>query len=252
MIKPQNSRFLYRAQGLVAGGFLLRPAEELIAPEGGSATLAITGGYNSSRISNFRHRDILSLRSGYTMVTGRKSVDGERFETVVTSVVENLNIMGVVTVDRIVARVSSFHPDQDNAEPSITPLGSHFQGLRVNGRDVSFTCLADDFKGLETYSGMECKLREDKQLRQQVIPGNGWDEKGMVPLSLVRDLTWGKEECAAGGNRLEVEGFGVVHLAELIASRHTRRLTMLRVELGCAADGDVQVCGVEGDGHRLP
>jgi hypothetical protein len=252
LIKPQNSRFLYRAQGLVGGGFLQRPADEMIDIPGGAASLSINGGYNSSRIENFRHRDIVSIGSGYSFVSGRRSVDGERFETVVTSVVENLNILGVVTAERIVARIASFHPDQDGVEPFITPMGTHFQGLRIGGREVRFTSLADSFKGLETYSGIECKIRDDEDFQRQIIPGKGWTEKGMMPLSLVRDLCWGDEEISPGVNFIEIPDFGVVHLAELIVSQQTRRLTMVRVQLGCAVDGEFSAGDVEGDGHRVP
>jgi hypothetical protein len=253
LIKPQNSRFLYRAQGLVAGGFLQRPTDELIEPQGGASSLSINGGYNSSRIENFRHRDIISIGSGYTVVSGRKSVDNERFETVVTSVVENLNILGIVTAERIVARIASFHPDKDGAEPSITPLGSHIQGLRICGRYVNFTCIADNFQGFETYHGLEQKIRSHDVMKHQIIDGRGWAEKGMLPLSLVQGVTWGNETCSSlGRNTIEIPEFGVVHLPELIVSQQTRRLTMLRVELGCAVDGSFSAGDVEGDGHRIP
>jgi hypothetical protein len=258
MIKQQNSRFLYRANGLVVGGFLQRPTDELIDPQGGGARLAITGGYNSSRIENFRHRDILSIGSGHSMVSGRKSVDGERFETVVTSVIENLNILGIVTAERIVARVASFHPDQDGAEPSISPLGSYFQGLRVYGREVHYTCLTDSFrdpetcKELSTFSSMEKKIRGDDKLKGHILPDEGWEAKGLLPLSLMRDLRLGDDEDCLPGNFIEIPDFGVVYLGELIVSQQTRRLTMLRVQLGCAVDGEVSAADVEGDGHRVP
>ena len=60
---------------------------------------------------------------------------GEGWNTLTTTVVEGLNVMKVVTADRIVGQTITEHPLKGNM-PSISFLGTRFENLRIAGVPV--------------------------------------------------------------------------------------------------------------------
>ena len=87
--------------------------------------------YYSQNTGEFRVEGIISYASARTQVSGHasKKHDGASV-TLSTSVVENLNVLIVVTADRVVAQVSTTH-FPDVYAPSVTFLGTHFENLRI-------------------------------------------------------------------------------------------------------------------------
>jgi hypothetical protein len=57
-----------------------------------------------------------------------------------------------------------------------------------------------------------------------------------------------REEFPCWGHIVFIEGFGTIHLAELAINKVSRRLTMLRVNLGSPVDGDLMLAAVDGNG----
>ena len=87
--------------------------------------------YFSQHAKNFRLEGIISYSSAHTQVAGHASDKQEGASvTLATSVVEDLNVLNVVTADRVVAQISSTHIPGEPA-PHITFLGTHFENLRI-------------------------------------------------------------------------------------------------------------------------
>jgi hypothetical protein len=87
--------------------------------------------YFSQHAKNYRLEGIISYSGAHTQVSGHASDkhDGASV-TLATSVVEDLNVLNVVTADRVVAQISTTHiPGQ--ASPHVTFLGTHFENLRI-------------------------------------------------------------------------------------------------------------------------
>lgn len=87
--------------------------------------------YFSQHAKNFRLEGIFSYSAAHTQVSGHLS---DKYKgasvTLATSVVEDLNILNVVTADRVVAQISTTHfPDEYC--PHVTFLGTHFENLRI-------------------------------------------------------------------------------------------------------------------------
>jgi hypothetical protein len=55
-----------------------------------------------------------------------------------------------------------------------------------------------------------------------------------------------------GANGLRIKDFGTLYLGEFRISKYARRLTMLRVELGCDREGSVSFADGAGNGHWEP
>jgi hypothetical protein len=87
--------------------------------------------YFSQHANNFRLEGIISYAAAHTQVAGHSSDkhDGASV-TLATSVVEDLNVLNVVTADRVVAQISTTHIPGEPS-PHVTFLGTHFENLRI-------------------------------------------------------------------------------------------------------------------------
>ena len=87
--------------------------------------------YFSQHAKNFRLEGIISYSSAHTQVAGHASDKQEGASvTLATSVVEDLNVLNVVTADRVVAQISTTHIPGEST-PHVTFLGTHFENLRI-------------------------------------------------------------------------------------------------------------------------
>ncbi len=102
--------------------------------------------YFSQHAKNFRLEGIISYSSAHTQVAGHASDKQEGASvTLATSVVEDLNVLNVVTADRVVAQISTTHIPGEPA-PHVTFLGTHFENLRI-ARHRAEPYLKLDFAG---------------------------------------------------------------------------------------------------------
>ena len=103
-------RFLYHAEAVAATGTVTLPFQETM-PIQASAALPINGGHGSASASKFRHRNIFGFENAEANVVGSYSSLDKAHGTLSHVVVEGLNILDVVTCDRIVLRMTSKHSD---------------------------------------------------------------------------------------------------------------------------------------------
>jgi hypothetical protein len=87
--------------------------------------------YFSQHAKNFRLEGIVSYAAAHTQVSGHESdKHAGASVTLATSVVEDLNVLNVVTADRVVAQISTTHIPGEYC-PHVTFLGTHFENLRI-------------------------------------------------------------------------------------------------------------------------
>lgn len=87
---------------------------------------------------------LVSFKRGYTRVSGNQlknkrdlwGNDHSGWVTLSTSVIEGLNVLEVITADRMVAQISTEHPLVEGHVPKVTFLGTRFENLRVGGYPV--------------------------------------------------------------------------------------------------------------------
>ena len=87
---------------------------------------------------------LISFKSGHTRVIGAQiknktdafGNDHAGWVTMSTAVLEGLNVVDILTADRVVAQVSTEHPVKDGNVPKVTFLGTHFENLRIGGHPV--------------------------------------------------------------------------------------------------------------------
>jgi hypothetical protein len=245
------------------------PFHEKVRPQ---AKVELYGGgershYHFKHSGPFRVEGIASYQSGYTQVAGARSLKHERrFSTLVTSVVEGLNILDVLTADRVVAQISTAHPI-DGAVPEVSFLGTRFENLRIAGhkveidsnldilgpRPVKDKSYFDNQTVLDRMAQQYEKLSKDENLpdwARERYPHDceKWRVKeqetrtDIAKCSLVNRVNSGQKSY---GHVIDVPHFGKFFLGELTVKRTVPKkpedfdtyrfhLTMVRMELGCA------------------
>jgi hypothetical protein len=135
--------YYFQADASTLGGTLVQPLQTLI-PAQASASLPAAGGIASSRSGAFNFEGIVGCAAAFVHVAGRKAEDGSA-SVLVRAVVEGLNILDVITADRIVAQLTVHIPTQQDPEEKdparkgqrrFSVLASRFEGLRLGGVEV--------------------------------------------------------------------------------------------------------------------
>jgi hypothetical protein len=265
------SRFRFRGSAIGLAGRITYPFDDLIKVQAASA-LPDTGGYGSSRSTKFRYREILSFDLAHTEVIGRLSSD-DTYSTLCKATVEGLNVLEMVTADRIVANLVSTCNAGGNSECSSRLIGSYFENLRIAGIPIEVDLAIDVFDRYDTYALLAEAYRTDESVRKlfrdialkeryHAAPPKvaRWfsapsaeepelpSQNGVTAVSLVRKLTPASAALESWGHVIYVRGFGTIRLAELGVSAATRTLTMLQIDLGSAVGGDVTACAVDDGG----
>ena len=285
MDESSERKSYYFAEAAALTGKLLLPLEQEIIPQA-YVKLRETGGYLAGRSEKYRVESAISYESAHTQVAGnREKKPGHGYNTLVTSVVEGLNILDVVTADLVVAQISTEHP-LEGCVPSVTFLGTRFENLRIAGHEVKLDMCLDIFgkkpendapytrspdfvnhvsqqhaRVREQESGRESPLADLLQrfnLNQESFANSSGDEEN-VEFSLV-DKAEGEYPGHTSGHVIHVPHFGTIHLARLRlkhedfkpGTRTPRKthaeLTMIDADMGCISHGAVQVATTRTNG----
>jgi hypothetical protein len=284
MSKPNDIARVYHAEATALRGNIIQPLKGKINPQVFNKLHGLEGNYRSQHSDGFRFEHILSYKSAYTHVAGYRSkfvnnVDNfdkrPGWTTVSTSVVEGLNIMEVLTADRIVSQVSTVHR-ADVHLPTVSFLGTRFENVRIAGQKVSIELntqiFGKDPLSIHDYpdthklydSVRDCpKLKTDFAGRYLEERGEGQASgqeaaasTGGVHASLVTSVeVEGKGEFpgTTHGSMINLTNFGQIYFAPFKLTQsgvdkngHPETLLeikMLAIRMGCLADGDVDAGG---------
>src|ERR1700679_1843667 len=113
---PIKKIYLYNAHGYGFGGRIDRPFQHVLDVHAGGS-LPTTGGYETVRRENFRLNEPISYTAAHTVVSGSRNEKDGSYTTLASSTIEGLNILDMVTADRIVARVASKQLITDEQPP---------------------------------------------------------------------------------------------------------------------------------------
>jgi hypothetical protein len=280
-----NSRsrhtFHYHASAHALSGQFSRPFQRVIEVQAPSVLPSIVG-VGNSRVDNFRLDNLVSFKAGYTHVVGSKmelkDAKGQprvAHTTQVTSTVEHLNILDVITADRIVGRITSVHDLDDNeagGEARIILTGSRFENLRIAGCDVHVSLHHELFLKLDTFGAVRALSNKHEfwKLAEQTVKAVDPDAKigktppeahGALLCSLVKEVKFkcldeGQDECPGvkrhGRHRFHVQEFGNVYLGEVLFQHGQKKLTMLRLELGSPIASDLTAVEALSNGQHWP
>ncbi len=270
----------YHAEAAVLEGHLHLPLEQQIKPQA-CTKLSDHGGYLSQRAENYRLESVISFCSAYTHVAGNRDVKpGHGWATLTTSVVEGLNVLDVLTADRVVGQVMTEHPLAGYV-PSVSFLGTRFENLRIGGHLVELDLGLDivgqkpendapyttDAGLVSRVSGQYSQIRGSKDLPADI--GERYNRLSStlgkaeeVECSLVNRAT-GSYPGLTFGHVITVPNFGTIILGKLtlrhdfkadtgVPERTTLRLTMIELQLGCAIAGNTTFSSLSTNGGTKP
>src|SRR5262249_43432149 len=160
--------------------------------------LATIGGHGTSRVENFRFQHFASFTLGHTMVSGSQEDSDGSHTTLVTSVVEGLNVLDVVTADRLVTRIASNHKAEE-PESRSTVFGSRIENLKIAGCPVHLEFDDKLFLKLDTFEALRKEFDSSAAFRKMAgdpfQPGQSpktIKAHGVLLCSLVKDM---KADC---------------------------------------------------------
>jgi hypothetical protein len=270
----------YHAEATLLDGHLTLPLVEAIKPQA-FAKLREDGGYLSQRLKDYRLESVISIRSGHTQVAGNRDVKPHRgWATLTTSVVEGLNVLDVLTADRVVCQIATEHPLVGYV-PSVSFLGTRFENLRIAGHPVELKMALDivgskpandaaysnDHGFIDRVSAQYKNIRDHADLPPELHErynqlSSTLGKTETVECSLVNHADGGYPgDCF--GHVINVPNFGRITLGKLtvhhegfktgtnIPEKTTLRLTMIDLKLGCPIAGLMAVgTGTTNGGSR--
>lgn len=245
--KPDHPEHHYHAEASVLSGHLKQPVNREIEKQASVLLMGDRrGGHFFQRAEHYSLEGLISFKSGYTHVSGNRSLKNHGWVTLSTSVLEGLNVLDVITADRMVAQLSTEHPPENPHVPHVTFLGTHFENLRVGGypveveldlgicgqkpeadtpytRDSAFLKrVTQQCETIARAKDLPSTLRDEydeelqriaKMKEQYAGSGNG-HKPPKLTCSLVKKIS-PIPGANVAGNVLEIPGFGIVRLAEV-------------------------------------
>jgi hypothetical protein len=276
-----NADHVYDAKAYVFSAALEQPIHRIVDRKA-LVELPKNGDYKYKEAEPERLDGIVSYQGGYAQVAGHRSCHSCGVTTLATSVIEDLNLLDVVTADRVVAQITTEHPD-DGRVPSVSFLGTRFENLRIAGQKIEiephFDILGpkpDDDQSYFNDGGVFSRIahqyaniKRTLGLPQWASDQFRWDpaeaqRQNEMKCSLVNSVSGAPGK--SFGHVIDIPHFGKIFLGELTVKREPVNggprlgtpeaeeykyrflLTMIRAELDCPACGRVRVVELDSNG----
>jgi hypothetical protein len=253
------TRFSFKGFAIGASGHFTFPFNDRIEVQAASALPEI-GGFGSSKVVDFNFHDIIRFDVAQTLVVGSSNGCGDDpnvHTTLLQSSIEGVDVMGMFSADRIVARLLTMYRDGDT-EPSVQLIGTRFENLKIAGISVEVDLATDFLDKADKYSTLNNLYREGNEeigklfgtpavrerwfrhpARPEALPRRG---------SLVRAITPHGRGLNIEGHVAIVPGTGIVRLGEIRINPLTRIVNMVEIKFDCPWKCDMMMCAVEDGG----
>ncbi|QOY88630.1 hypothetical protein [Paludibaculum fermentans] len=246
-------RFIFRGDAVGAAGRLVRNARgeavNQIVPVLAASSLPVIGGISEAKAENctvpMPGGDQPFLCVGLAATSAMSEGDGldKDHTTTVKCSVEKVQILNRLTLDSIKVSIVSRHPPEEEVA-RIAPDIAELTGLKLDGHELAVSFDLKTFQRNPTKQALVDYYAKTASFREK----SGWrvsadspkrlrppEFKGIIFATVVTSIKWvgeplpGVEIC---GNVVRWPGVGTIYLGELLISKHSRRLTMFRMEIG--------------------
>lgn len=270
-------RHVFRGHSAGVAAHIRRPDRIPLDVQGCSA-LPVTGGSHKSTveakehnkyvshgpITTSAHGDYVNAKDGVDTTLGTVAFDAVPTETRVTARVQDLKVLGRVHVG--LAAMGLISRSADGAgQPSIQPDGCHLDDVSIDGLRLKIT-LAEDFyreydtldklaknhaAGLKPHHAAMFLPADSKSIKVTGFPV----ADGTVRCTIVQKIEWAGAKPPGAeihGHVVVVEDFGKIYFGEMFISADSRRLTMVRFQLGSPDGGEIVAADGEAPGATFP
>ena len=271
--RPNNH--LYHAAADVFEASLTQPIQRDVEKQA-QVDLPKDGGYRFKQAKPLQIDGLISYQSGYTQVAGNPSTKHGGVSTLVTTVIEGVNVLDVLTADRVVGQIFTEHPEYGKGQvPSVSFLGTRFENLRVGGHKLELEPVLDilgpkpendgsyfDDRGvLGRVERQYSNINAAEDLPEWAMHDYAWDRaaaraNNKFTCSLFNGVSFNGASGAARhsfGHVIDLPFFGKIFLGELTVTRlpgvgvandgtpnldtYSFHLDMIRLKLGCPVVG---------------
>jgi hypothetical protein len=282
----QRLRYVFHSHAAAFGGHIVRPKDIVLEAHGASALL-VTGGRSVAQLPRTRYDEFFEIESAATFAEGLFE-DPAKFAEVTHHRAEENSLTAVTRVHAEVrgfalGRTPRLTITRLRAELNgRSPLGSGEPSIRV-GRDVVLEGVAVDghklvvelnlapFQRFDTHAKLLVAADDPAFVKesgdalymtrrlagQADAPPSGRliESRGIIYATLVRSIRWDGDPFPGSQidhNVVVLPDFGRVFFGELLISRDSRRLTMVRAALGSDAGGSASAGDVQDNGGWSP
>ncbi|MEO8482232.1 MAG: hypothetical protein ABI634_08490 [Acidobacteriota bacterium] len=261
-----SRRFVFHGAASALSGRVYRPRElaGVIACPAASA-LTVAGGLSRAEVSKrLRVAPWLTIGGALTEAEGRFDdlkqaiemswhrvpEDALTSSTRVTAVVKDLDVTlkpNRLTATLLSAALESSSPRDKSGTPIRLGRKTDVKGLAIDGYPLTVVIDRDRFEAADTLE----KLAAGERGAAVSTGASG----PIMLTTIVREVKWAKKphpDATIDKNVVEVKDFGRIFLGELLATGDSRRLTIMRLQLGSPFGISVGVGDVHTDGSWYP
>jgi len=269
-------RFIFRANASGVSAHIRRPVDRIL-PVQAASSLPVTGGISESKAGPLclgdhlhylfaetsAHGDFVDAKAAAAITRGEIPPDSVPTRTTVTAKVRGLQVGKRFAADLAQVGLISNSAGPGNKQPSVRLEGNAIEGVVVDGHSLKITLDEDVFNRNDTMDKLVAAYKDlgQEQTRMFHCPPNAppnelYVSGGLAYATPVRRMEWlngrpdGLEEI--GVNAFHLRGFGSVFFSELLVSAFSRRMTMIRFQLGSDTGGEASIAEGETNGTHWP
>lgn len=276
MVNLHPRRHIFHGHASGVSAHIRRPETHLL-PVQGCSSLPVTGGLSESEVgpkvdkyvcfeavSTSAHGDYVNAAAGVATTRGEIAFDAAPTETRVRAAVHGLVILGRVHVAHAAIGLIS-QSAVGLRQPSIRLEGNRLEGVRIDDACLKITLAEDFYRENDTKDKLAIRhaaglpphhARLFLPLVSGVEGATAFPEaKGTVKCTLVQEICWDGEphpKATIHGHVVYVPNFGKIYFGELFITGDSRRLTMVRFQLGSEHGGEVTAAEGETNGNDFP
>jgi hypothetical protein len=273
-------RFVFRGNAAAFGGRIVRP-EDIVLEMPGASALPVTGGRSISKIGRTQFKEFVSFDSASTFAEGlfddRQGAialsnhllqeDALTTSTRVQAEIRKLVVGSKqrLTVERLAAELRAKSPE-GSGEPRITLGDVMVEGVVIDGFKLRVEIERGVFQRYDTHAKLLTAADDPDFVRRsgkhlfmttnfegRPAPPSGRLVPGCETIyaTIVRTIDWdGPPDPAAqiDHHSVVVKDFGRIFFGEILITSTSRRLTMMRLELGSDAGGTASAADVDING----
>lgn len=239
-------------------------------PVQGSAALPMIGGFSKEVVDGAATKEyapFVSFSRVETETEGSYDIQrkAQRCDVRSRSMVRGLSVVGRFNADYLQASVTLKHPGPGK-QPSISTEGTGFGSLVLDD-EVIRVHIDNKLAALTTDQSI-LEFQKKNQLKGKFFHGPKADDRpGTVPrlsgsnyimYSIVERIeVIGRDpskptKAKVNGHVVTLEDFGAIYFGEILVRPESRKLTLLRFELGCKDAGRMSICMAESMGETCP
>ncbi len=264
-------RFVFRGNAAALGGHIYRPKDFAIQVNGASS-LPVTGGVSHADIKGQAFGDSLKFSSATTHAEGifddpakviemiKRRIPEDRLTTTTTVAAEVHDLYvgkkPQIFVKRLTAKLVGHSPKASGEPPIALAKDTGVEGGTIDGFPYAVTLNLTAFTTYPTRSGLVAAMDTTAFLEAHgasffmssasAAGGAGYgigsliEGRGMIYATIVKEIRWTKDKhptATIDHHTIRVPGFGQIFFGEIFITDVSRRLTMMRLQLGSPDSG---------------